>query len=370
MSEVGGGRIPIQNIYYLLIYGWDQLAEGGLVDISGVDSTELVDLYAAVLSNGIRHIARRGLDQKYKEVQAELRAIRGRVDVAASVARMLPVSGRAACRYDELDVDTLENRILVATLRRLEKSPALDSGLRVQLSKLRLSLGSITEIRLSKLDFKRVQLHSNNGFYRFLINVCELIYETSLSTEESGELRFRDFVRDQSRMARLFEKFVFNFYRRELRHEEVTRERIRWVAGSVDDPTLAFLPTMQTDISIRRNGRTLIIDAKYYSQTLQSNFGVDTVHSANLYQMFSYLSNLGARGGADASAQGMLLYPTIDQKLRLTYNLSGRVINICTVDLSRSWREIRQELLDLVTTSEVAGCIGMAGSGRSDHPSG
>ena len=41
--------IPILNIYYLLLYAWDRLPEGGILDISGVDSTELADLFAAVL---------------------------------------------------------------------------------------------------------------------------------------------------------------------------------------------------------------------------------------------------------------------------------------------------------------------------------
>lgn len=340
--------IPIQNIYYLLIYAWDRLAEGDLVDVSGIDSTELVDLYAAVLLGGLRHLARRGLDRRYLEEEIELAGIRGRALVASSARRMLGPRGRAVCVVDDLSVDTLENQIILATVTRLIGSPALNDRLREQLTDLNGSLHGISRIRLSRQAFRAVQLHGNNGFYKFLLNVCELILETSLSTEDEGRYRFRDFVRDPSRMAMLFEKFVLNFYRRERRDADVRRERIYWAAGSADDPALQFLPTMQTDISFRTAGRTQIIDAKYYRDSLQTNFGSETVHSGNLYQMFSYLKNLAARGGQDATAEGMLLYPEVGRSLRLTYELSGHKIRICTIDLAGSWQEIRDELLGLV----------------------
>ncbi len=340
--------IPIQNIYYLLIYSWDRLAEGDLVDISGIDSTELVDLYAAVLLNGLRHLLRRGLDQSYLSVANEIPGIRGRVNIAVTARRMLAQHGRAYCEYDELSVDTLPNRLLVATAGRLASAHGLESGLRDQLRAMVRTLGGISRIQLSKQAFRLVQLHSNNGFYRFLLSVCELVFDTSIATEQHGSYRFRDFVRDPVRMAQLFEKFTFNFYRRECSEWWVKRDRIHWTAQSADDPDLLFLPTMQTDISIRKPNGTLVIDAKYYQETMQRHFGSETVHSSNLYQMFSYLKNLEVRGGLDAMAEGMLLYPVVDRRVRLQYTVSGHRIQICTVDLGQGWKAIREELLGLV----------------------
>ena len=43
-------EIPIQNIYYLLCYAWDKLEEKELIDVDPVGMTELVDLFARVLS--------------------------------------------------------------------------------------------------------------------------------------------------------------------------------------------------------------------------------------------------------------------------------------------------------------------------------
>lgn len=48
---------------------------------------------------------------------------------------------------------------------------------------------------------------------------------------------------------------------------------------------------MQTDISLESSERKIIMDTKYYQNTLTKNFGSQKLISGNLYQMFAYLSN-------------------------------------------------------------------------------
>lgn len=344
MAEV----IPIRNIYFLLCYAWDRLAEGNLVDVSALDSTELADLFGAVLLNGTHHVIRRGLDQGYQAFEGELASIRGRVDVAASARKMLLVHGRACCVYDELNVNTLPNRILKATLRHLTHIPTLDDSLRKKLRVLTRSLGDIEDIHLTKLSFRQIQLNGNKRFYRFLLNVCELVQGACLVDEATGTYRFRDFLRDERQMARLFENFIYNFYRIERPKMTATRERIYWTALSEEDPELQLLPTMLTDVVLRDKQRTIVIDAKYYKETLQTHYDKETVRSLHLYQLFAYLKNLEPRGGVDAQAEGILLYPVVDQNIRLSYQIPGHMVRIRTVDLSRPWQEIHNDLLQIV----------------------
>ena len=46
-------KIPIQNIYYLLCYAWNKLEERDIVDVRGIDSTKILDLFARVLIGGL-----------------------------------------------------------------------------------------------------------------------------------------------------------------------------------------------------------------------------------------------------------------------------------------------------------------------------
>ena len=58
-------KIPIENIYFLLCYAWDKLAERDVVAVDAIDSTSLADLFARVLINGTNHLLKRGFDRGY-----------------------------------------------------------------------------------------------------------------------------------------------------------------------------------------------------------------------------------------------------------------------------------------------------------------
>ena len=340
--------IPIRNVYFLLLYAWDQLAEGELTDVSELESTELADLFASVLVSGIHHVLRRGLDQGYLSHNEEIAGVRGRINIGITARRMLMSHGRAHCEFDELSVDTRPNQILRAAVTHLIGVSGLDSGLKYKLRGVNRELGGISTIPLRKSAFRDIQLHSNNRYYRFLLNVCELICSLSILDEQTGDTRFRDFLEEDGALARLFESFVFNFYRIERPDLNVRSERIAWDVLSSDDPGLSYLPSMKTDISLRSGERTLIIDTKFYQRTFQRHFGKQTIHSGNLYQIYAYLKNLEPNGGPDGQAAGMLLYPTVNEKVRLSFDVPGHRIQICTVDLEKPWQAIREELLGLI----------------------
>ena len=256
--------------------------------------------------------------------------------------------GKARCTYDELSVNTLPNKLIKSTIRYLASVPNLDNNLRKQLRLLYRELEGVEDIPLTRLAFRRVQLRRNARFYKFLLSICEMVAGSWLIDEETGEYRFRDFMRDPKMMARLYENFILNFYRIERPDLEVKKEKIKWAASSEDDNALMYLPGMETDISIRDRDQTLIIDAKYYQQTFSSYYDSESIHSSNLYQVFAYLKNLEERGGTDAQADGMLLYPVVDQHVRLHYEIQGHSVSICTIDLAADWTDLRSELLELV----------------------
>jgi 5-methylcytosine-specific restriction enzyme subunit McrC len=339
-------RIPIKNLYFMLCYSWKQLKQGELVDISKVPTTELVDLFALVLCDGIQHVARRGLDQGYEAHEEEIPGIRGRLNVLVSARRFLPLHGRAACVFDELTANTLPNQILKSTLRNLGRVKILNSSLRKRVHSLRRDMSRIDEIIITNASFRRVQLHSNNRFYRFLMNVSELVHSSLLPDQEAGALRFRDFVRDERAMAIVFQNFLYNFIRTEVAGWTVGREYIDWrVEENTDaDPTL--LPRMETDISLSRGAQHLIIEAKYYQRTLAERFGVEKFHSGNMYQLMSYLTNAVRPDGSVLA--GMLIYPKVGRALRETYRIQGFEVTIATLDLDQDWQIIKQEIIELI----------------------
>ena len=338
--------IPIQNIYYLLLYAWEKVPEGAIVDVDSADQTDILDLLARVFEGALRHVVRRGLFQSYRTVTDEVVGVKGRLLVAPTARRLLAHQGRTICEFDELSEDNLLNRILRATLRGLCGLDDLDAGTRRKLLQLDARLSGVALVPLSRGSFRQVQLQGSNGFYGFLLNLCRLIFESVLMSEERGAARFPEFIRD--RLPEIYEQFIFGFYRRERPDLGVTRDIIRWDAQELQPGSLAFLPTMRTDVTLRTDQLCLVIDAKFYQEALRNRFGADRVISGHLYQVFAYLKNLEKRTGPDAAAEAMLLYPVVNQRLRLDYMLGGHRVRVCTVDLAANWRSVSQELMELI----------------------
>ena len=349
-------EIPIQNLYFILCYAWDRLEERDLVDVSSEDATSLVNLFSRVLIGGTRYLLHRGLDRGYLAMEDDLAGIRGKIDFSATMKRQLMHNARLHCSFDELSYDVLHNRILKTTISRLAASSDVDKTYRSELADIHRRLSNIKETHLRADLFARVQLHRNNAFYGFLMNVCEMIYNYYLASQRGGDASFRDFFRDEGKMATVFENFVCNFLRTELQgkypgYRVKGAEYIDWDAQAMDSTAAALLPKMITDISIVTPTGYLIVDTKYYQKALAGQYGLK-LHTPNLYQLFSYLRNTAVKGPEFKNCAGMLLYPTVQNDLCLKYDIQGHPVAVNTVDLSMDWQDIHNALIGMVLDFE------------------
>ena len=112
-----------------------------------------------------------------------------------------------------------------------------------------------------------------------------------------------------------------------------------------------MLPIMQTDIMLSKENTTLIIDAKYYTHTTQTQYSSNTLHSGNLYQIFTYVKNKDAEyGEVPHTVSGMLLYAKTDEVIQPNqiYHMSGNKISVRTLDLNQPFKEIANQLDNIV----------------------
>jgi 5-methylcytosine-specific restriction enzyme subunit McrC len=358
----GGADIPIANIYYLLCYAWDVLEEKEtLADVDALDSTDLLNLFARVLANGTRRLLRRGLDRGYLPREDEIPGVRGKLLVTQTLRRNLLRHGRAACAWDELEYDTLPNRILKTTLQRLHDAEELDPSTRADVHDLLRWLAPVRNIELTAEHFRRVQLHRNNRIYAFLLHICEFVHEHWLPAEHGGARRFRDFVRDG--LSELFENFVFNFYRHELSTGwQVSAPFIQWQLVAPNADALALVPRMETDVCLRGPGRAIILDTKFYAQALKTgSYGSPKLSSPNLYQIFTYLRQQSCEPGWE-QAEGVLLYPRTTRDFAVEFTTPGHRIRALTLDLTKSWQNIHAALMQIVAAEPPMSAVAKASS--------
>lgn len=339
-------EIPVQNVYYLLCYAWDQMKEGEVAEVGGMEQTELADLFAQVLINGTKQVARHGLDRGYVHLAEDTARLRGRVDFSSSVKRILFPRAKAHCHFDELSIDILLNRILKAALWHLSRVSTLDDRHRNNLLSLHRQFRGVGDIPFRRSAFRHVQIHSNNGFYRFLMNVCALIQQNLVVQEGGSGRQFRDFRREDAVMSALFEKFVRKFYEHEQDVYTVDAPHIKWDLS--DGDASPFIPRMETDVVLRSPTRSVIIDTKYYQQTLRGQYKREKFISGHLYQLFAYLKNAAVMDKVFEQAEGMLLYPTVQQELDESFTVQGHRMRICTINLAQPWQGIHSDLLALI----------------------
>ena len=119
------------------------------------------------------------------------------------------------------------------------------------------------------------------------------------------------------------------------------------IPWQLDNDMSAMLPVMQTDIMLTYGPKVLIIDAKYYAHTTQIQFDKHTLHSSNLYQIFTYVKNKEVElADQPHVVSGMLLYAKTDEDIypENEYLMSGNRIEVRTLNLDGDFEAIRAQL--------------------------
>ena len=164
-----------------------------------------------------------------------------------------------------------------------------------------------------------------------------------LLSQEAGEQKLASFV-DEQRLCRLYEKFILEYYRRHYPELKASASQIPW---AVDDDCRTMLPAMQSDITLTFDKKTLIIDAKYYGKNTQNQYDKRTIHSGNLYQIFTYVKNkVLQKGFADHEISGLLLYARTADEIQPDgdFAMSGNKISVKTLDLNQPFDTIAKQL--------------------------
>ena len=340
--------IAIQNVYYMLCYAFQVLNEQGYKNIATEQFHNTAELMAAILEKGIALQLKRGLGKEYIPQMEALSSLRGKIDIAESIKTQSMMRKQLICTYDEFSVNSTMNRIIKSTVELLLCSN-ISKQRKKSLRKLMVYFGEVDFIDLHTVNWN-VQYNRNNQTYRMLISICYLVVKGLLQTQSDGRKKLMDFL-DEQRMCRLYEKFILEYYRKEFKNQIVANaSQIPW---QLDNEENAMLPVMQSDIMLRRGDRVLIIDAKYYEHSTQVQLDKHTLHSGNLYQIFTYVKNKEYElKDKDHRVSGMLLYAKTDEEIypNNVYQMSGNQITVSTLDLNKTFAEIAEQLNTIAKT--------------------
>lgn len=335
--------IFIKNIYYMLSYAFTELKQGGYEDIAAEEFENVHNLLAAILMKGIGKQLKQGLYREYLQHKNDVITVRGKIDMPGTISHQMTRKRMLTCDYDELSENNLLNQILKTTILLLLRHSRVNQEYKDNLKREMMFFSNVDVLDPKMIRWSAIRFQRNNSTYRMLIGLCQLILEGMLLTTDSGERRLASFF-DEQRMNRLYEKFILEYYAKECPQVKAAAAQIPW---ALDDSIGTMLPIMQSDIMLTKGNKVLIIDAKYYTHTTQTHYDVHTLHSGNLYQIFTYVKNKDAEfGNRPHTVSGMLLYSATDEAIQPdnSYQMSGNRISVQTLDLNQDFSKISKKL--------------------------
>ncbi|MGI6695779.1 MAG: 5-methylcytosine-specific restriction endonuclease system specificity protein McrC [Christensenellales bacterium] len=337
-------HIFIKNIYYMLSYAFTSLQQSIFDDVAKEEFEDLHNLLAAILAKGIGQQLKQGLYREYLNKVEDIAVMRGKIDMPGTMRNKVERQQVLSCDFDELSENNLLNQILKTTVTLLLRHSNVKPKYKEPLRQGMLFFSSIDIIKEpASIKWTAIRFKRNNQTYRMLISICQLALEGMLITTEQGEYKLASFF-DEQRMSRLYEKFILEYYIKKYPALRPEASEIHW---ALDDGIGTMLPVMQSDITLKHGKEILIIDAKYYSHTTQVQYDVHTLHSNNLYQIFTYVKNKDSEYVDDPhNVSGMLLYAKTDETIQPdnVYQMSGNKISVQTLDLNREFGEISKQL--------------------------
>ncbi|WP_068635489.1 5-methylcytosine-specific restriction endonuclease system specificity protein McrC [Thauera butanivorans] len=349
------GRIPVRNLWLLMLYASDLFRARGAGLVGLEDSPDdLPDLVAEILAHSVEKRQRRQLSQGYRRRDAVLNRVRGRIDILQTERHLLLSRGLVACEFDELTIDTPRNRFVRAALESVcrivrrqdiaHRCRSLATGMKAM---------GVSGEAPGRAEMSVDRFGRDDADDRMMVAAAKLAMDMALPTETAGNQVLPLPEREVTWVRRLFEKAIGGFY-------DVVLSPLGWcvqcggtLTWQIDRKTDGIdkiLPTMRTDMVLehKTSERRIVIDTKFTSIVTSGWYREETLRSGYVYQIYAYLRSQTGRGDALAdSASGLLLHPSVGEEVDQTAVIQGHSIRFATVDLATSPSDIRARLLSL-----------------------
>ena len=314
------GRIPVRNIWLLLLYAsqlYKELPESRRVDMENAPE-DIPELVSEILANAVDRRLRRNLSHGYQRRETDLNRVRGRINLLRTERRQLLQRARVACIFDELTVDTPRNRYLKAALDRLGRF--IEHG---NLPSRCLNLAARLEGLVSRPNRVRggcaVTCPLNSGFGCPAKNGRCLPLPGSPWTFQFPR-RNRDqpccpAQTDAKAGDGSCEKTVAGFYDAVLDPRDWRVRPQSPIAWPIENPTHRMddlVPGMIRDIVLESRNTvdpSIINDTKFTSIVDLGHYGQQRFSSGNIYQIYAYLRSQEHDGDPlSHHSTGVLLY--------------------------------------------------------------
>lgn len=265
------------------------------INVDNISETALKKRYNSILEvyfkmylNEIEELIQKGLIKKYRRVQENQLALKGKLVFTKNIQKNIVHKERFYCEHQVYDKDHLLHQILYKGLKILDGF--VSSNLKDKLNRILFHFSDFKEVNINSSHFSKIIPNRKTIPYKKAIDIAKMIILNYSPNLNSGNDNMLTLLFD---MNKLWEEYVYRI---------LQKHKPKGYYVSPQNST-QFWETkrIKPDIVIKHNEETYIIDTKW--KIVSSYKPSDD----DLKQMFAY--NLYWK-----SEKSMLLYPRIDQE--------------------------------------------------------
>lgn len=332
--------IPVRNVWLLQLLASKLYRDGGIA-LSGAElvDKDVIELVSTILADAAQHRLRNGLRVGFERHTADIRRVRGKIDLLGTARDQLLTRGRIRCHFDEVSLDTPTNRLVRSALIRATRFPGADPRchhLADQFGAAGVGGQKPAGRVVAALEYDR-----NASADLRMIAAAKLIHDLAVPNTQAGSLRTLSLNIDDHHLRRLFEAAALGAYTANLPTWDVKGgKHLHWDLSSIGSDG-ALLPGMITDIILRPPGAPpIILDTKFTEILQPTQYHAGKFRSGYLYQIYAYVMSQQGNPDFGPHTQGVLLHPVIGEAVNETVVIQGHPFRFATVDLHGTYREI------------------------------
>ena len=288
-----------------------------------VDRMNLYEIFINMYLQEIRRLIKIGLKSDYIFKEDNLNYYKGKLLTSQHFKMNLVHKERFYVAYDEFNPNRVENKLIKATLLKLQKLTTSAENSK-EIRQLLVFFEIIDASMNYTADFSKVRINRSNRDYEMIMQWSKVFLLNKSFTTFSGSNNSRALLFP---MEKVYESYVAKYLKKIL-------EKDGWDVSSQDRGYYLFIePRLQfaliPDIICKHGKRTIIMDTKWKKliNNERINYGIS---QSDMYQMYAYSKKY-------KTSEIWLLYPLNDEMKEhseISFNSGdGTTVNIYFVDL-------------------------------------
>ena len=260
-----------------------------------VDQMNLYEIFINMYVQEARQLVKHGLRSSYVEMEDNLKYYKGKLLVGQHIKTNMAHKERFYVGFEEFHLNRPENRLVKATLEKLQKITASAENAK-EIRQLLVSFEVVESSIAYEKDFAKVVINRNTKDYENLMKWSRVFLMNDSFTTFSGSTTSRALLFP---MESVYESYVA----KQLKEAFVPQG---WDVSTQDHGHYLFEKprkqfALRPDIVIEKAGRRIILDTKWKNliDNERKNYGIS---QDDMYQMYAYSKKYG-------TSEIWLLYP-------------------------------------------------------------